>query len=420
MREGVTPMTITGSARFVVLGVVSLLYVLLTATTFNSLGQVLPSMVRDLGMSWAQAGFGFTLLGVACGIASLAPAFLIRAVGVGFTLLAGTILLMLGFAALAWTTSVIVYHLGTVLLGLGFCFCGSVPAVHVISTLFERRSTALGIYFTCGSLGSVAGPIFFYVANQWSQGWRGYWLICAAAALVVGGLAAFVTARAPQHAGSSDDRPVVPDSGWTLRGALATPQLWVVIAAYTGCLLVNTTVHSFAFQHLMEHGQTAGSATAWISLAALVGAAGAAAAGVIGERVDGRRLTMLSLLMLGLTSASLVVAQGWIVLVLFAVSMGVGLGFSYVGTALLLQDYFGRRASLELYSMMTVVSTSAAIGPGIGGMVRDRSGSFSPVFAGLAIVDLLLLLAVLLMRRPVAQAPGPVAPGPEFAPAAPH
>ena len=394
-------MTHSRSARVVVLGALSLLYVLLMATTFNSLGQVLPSMVKDVGMTWGEAGLGFALLGVACGIASLAPAVLIRAVGVGLTLLAGTVLLMLGFAALAWTQNATVYHLGTVLLGLGFCFCGSVPAVHVISTLFRRSSIALGIYFTCGSSGAVVGPTMFYFVNQWMQGWRGYWLICAGAAFAVGGFAALVTALVPKLGTPLAGTEVGTDTGWTLRDALATPQLWVVIAAYTGCLLVNTTVHSFAFQHLMEHGQSAGSATAWISLAALIGTLGSAAAGVIGERVNGRRLTMLSLLMLSVTSASLVIAQGWVALTLFAIGMGVGLGFSYVGTALLLQDYFGRRATLELYSVMTVVSTSAAIGPGIGGFVRDRSGSFSAVFAGLALIDLLLLLAVMLMRRPV-------------------
>ena len=104
--------------------------------------------------------------------------------------------------------------------------------------------------------------------------------------------------------------------------------------------------------------------------------------------------------MLSLTAASLAVGHGWLALTTFAVSMGVGLGFSYVGTAMLLQDYFGRLASLELYSVMTVVSTSAAIGPGIGGIVRDRTHSFAGVFVGLAAIDLVLLALVLLMRRP--------------------
>ncbi len=50
---------------------------------------------------------------------------------------------------------------------------------------------------------------------------------------------------------------------------------------------------------------------------------------------------------------------------------------------------------------MTTVSTSAAIGPGLGGMVRDYTGAFTAVFAALAVIDLVLLLIVLQMRAPV-------------------
>ncbi len=393
-------MTLHNQARFVVLAALSLLYFLLMATTFNSLGQVLPFMVPDLHMNWSEAGFGFTLLGVACGIASLVPAMLIRRVGVSLTLLAGTALLVAGFVALAATRDVLLYNVGTTLLGLGFCLCGTVPGVYIVSNTFDRQSTALGVYFTSGSLGAVGGPIFFYLVSELTSGWRTYWLLCAAASALIGGFALIVTRdrgaiRPPEAADAPIEAP-----RWTVNAALRTPQLWIVIAAYTGCLLVNTTVHSFAFRHLMDHGLSKGSATALISLAALVGAASAAAAGVIGERVEPRRLTMLSLGALSLSSATLAVAHGWLDLAAFAVSMGVGLGFSYVSTAMLLNSYFGRRASLELYSVMAVVSTSAALGPGLGGMVRDYTGNFEAVFASLAAIDVVLLLLVLQMRAP--------------------
>jgi MFS family permease len=397
-----------GRARYIVLAALSLLYFLLMAGTFNSLGLVLPFMVKDLGLDWAQAGFGFTLLGTACGAASLAPALLIRWVGVRVTLLMGTALLIAGFATMAATHGVLAYELGATLLGLGFCFCGTVPSVHIISGMFERRSTALGVYFTTGNMGSVGGPLLFYAVSEIWSDWRIYWMLFAVAALVLGTFAAIVTgggtnepARDPSAADDAADR-----GQWSMRDALRTVQFWMIVAAYTGCLLVNTTVHSFSFQQLLEHGQSKASATALISLSALVGAIGAGLAGLVGERVEARRLTALSLGMLALTSICLALPNGWIALGGFAVTFGVGLGVSWVSTALLMQDYFGRRASLELYSIMTAVSTSAALGPGLGGMVRDRTGSFSAVFLILAAIDAALLVGVLVMRRP---APRPLA-----------
>lgn len=406
-----------GRVRYVVLVALSLLYFLLMAATFNSLGQVLPFMVQDLHLDWAQAGFGFTLLGVGCGAASMAPALLIRLVGVSVTLLLGTALLIAGFVAMAATQDVLLYQVGAVLLGLGFCFCGTVPSVHIISGMFERRSTALGIYFTTGNLGSVGGPIFFYVVSEIWSGWRAYWMLCAVAALIVGGFAAIVTMAGRRYsvAAASDDAASADPSQWVLRDAIGTVQFWMIVAAYTGCLLVNTTVHSFSFQQMLEHGQTKATATALVSLAALIGAAGAAIAGLVGERLlDARRLTALALGALVLAATMLGIANGWVTLGLFAVGMGVGTGFNWVSTALLLQDYFGRRASMELYSIMTAVSTSAALGPFLGGILRDRMGGFSEVFYVLAVVDAVLMIGVLLMRRPephpLAQAPADALP----------
>src|SRR5277367_3250316 len=83
------------------LGSVSLLFFLVTALTFSSLGVVLPAMVGELNWSWSGAGIGFSLLGVFTGITSTIPAMLIRRFGVRLTLLAGGVVIAAAFAALA-------------------------------------------------------------------------------------------------------------------------------------------------------------------------------------------------------------------------------------------------------------------------------------------------------------------------------
>ena len=77
------------------------MFFLVTALTFSSLGVVLPAMVGELNWSWSGAGFGFSLLGVFCGITSTIPAMLIRRFGVRATLLAGGVVMAAAFAALA-------------------------------------------------------------------------------------------------------------------------------------------------------------------------------------------------------------------------------------------------------------------------------------------------------------------------------
>lgn len=402
-----------GSRRVIVLAAMSLLYFLLMAGTFNALGVVLPRMVPDMGMDWAQAGFGFTLLGLACGLASLLPAITIRWIGIRATLALGAAVLAAGFGCLAGAHSVLVYQLGTILMGLGFCFCGTVPGVHVISGLFETRaSTALGAYFTIGGLGSVAGPLIFSGIDALTGDWRLFWISFAVATAVLGAFAAIVTGHgrsAGAAAAAVSHEPAA--TGWDARAALRAPQFWVVVAAYTGCLLVNTTMHSFAVQHLTERGLTLAQAAGLISIAALIGAAASALAGVIGERIAPRWLTALALAALVLAAAMLALPQGAATLVLFTLGIGFGLGFSYVGTAMLLLDWFGKRPNLELYSVMCVVSTAAAAGPVLGGVVRDASGSFASVFATLAAIGLALIAMLAATRRPLA-APMGLAPEP--------
>nr|ELR5250874.1 MFS transporter [Providencia rettgeri] len=152
--------------QWCILILLGLVYFLATATTFTSLGVVLPEMISELKWSWSEAGFGFTLLGLTCGLASFLPSLLIRKMGVRTTLLLGTLVFITGFYNLYSTHTISTYFLGTALIGIGFTLLATVPGTYVLSRLFEKQSLAFGMYFTIGGLGGVAGPwIYFYASN---------------------------------------------------------------------------------------------------------------------------------------------------------------------------------------------------------------------------------------------------------------
>src|SRR6185312_17506443 len=87
----------------ITLAAMSVMFFLITATTFSSLGVVLPQMIGELHWSWSAAGSGFSLLGVAAGITATIPASLIRRLGVRATLLVGSLAMAAAFACLALT-----------------------------------------------------------------------------------------------------------------------------------------------------------------------------------------------------------------------------------------------------------------------------------------------------------------------------
>src|SRR4051812_31241303 len=184
-------MTGTKRGGWLTLALMSALYFIITAATFGSLGMVLPAMVGELGWNWTSAGFGFTLLGFFCGITSAVPAALIRRFGVRAALLAGCLVMGLAFLCIAGTGGLLGYFVGASLAGLGFTLLDSVPATYLLSRLFARPSFAIGLFFTVGGLGGVAGPLLYSAVIKTTGDWRSYWLVVGALIVVIGVAAAF-------------------------------------------------------------------------------------------------------------------------------------------------------------------------------------------------------------------------------------
>ena len=148
----------TDLRRISLLAGFSLLLFLITASTYGSLGVVLPAMIGELGWSFEQAFLGFSVLGLFTGASSWLPAILIRKIGVRGTLLLGSAVLGAGLLGLAGSESIVRYYVGAALCGIGFQMAALIPGTHVLSALYRKRALPFGIYFTFGSLGGVAGP----------------------------------------------------------------------------------------------------------------------------------------------------------------------------------------------------------------------------------------------------------------------
>ena len=398
------------------LAVLSLVNFLINASTFNALGVVLPDMVRELKWSWTEAGFGFTILGAACGCSALLPAMLIRRFGVRVTLLAGTAVMVGGFFCLARAHGIAAYFAGTALCGVGYQMMALIPGTHVLAAVFERRGVPFGLYFTAGAMGGVAGPwMVWAVGAQLHQGWRSFWiwqlfaslglgLLCAA---MVGGrewLARIASRTDAQVAESlsvaSASRIYRTTIDWSLGDAVRTPQFAILLAAYFGHLLVGVTVASLSVAHLTQRGVAITVALSMLSLEALVQTAGRAGATVLGDWLDPKHLLIAALASLAMGSAALSVASSTPMMLIYAVGSGLGFGLTGLAVTMLLLNYFGRRNNLEIFSRTALVGALSALGPTLGGQVRDSTGAFGPTFQVYAVVIAVVLGAVVWMRPP--------------------
>ena len=403
---------------WVLVAAFSLVLFLITAATYNALGVVLPGMVKEEGWTWTEAGFGFTLLGVATGGSSFLPMFLIRKVGVRATLLFGTAVMASGFFCLARSHSWLIYCLGTTLCGIGYQAMALIPGTHVLASVFKRRARRSASISPRRPSGGGAGPfVVFGLLHVFHDQWRMFWTVQSIAALAVGLIcAAVVAAKRPwcgrrgkpiskspprrasrrsrrlSHAGRLDGA----------RGGAHPAVLRSAGPAYFAHLLIGVTVAADATAHLTQRGVSLVVAGTMLSFEALMQGAGPAFGGLVGDRIDPRYLLMFALASLMAGAAALSVASDYPLMLVRAYAIGSGLGFglTLLTVTVLLLNYYGRRHNLEIFSIICLGGAVSALGPTIGGEMRDVTGSSTSTFQIFAAVVALIFVAVAFMRPP--------------------
>ena len=115
---------------------------------------------------------------------------------------------------------------------------------------------------------------------------------------------------------------------------------------------------------------------------------------------------MAALASLAIGSAALSVARDYPMMLLYAIGSGIGFGLTLLTVTVLLLNYYGRKHNLEIFSITCLIGAVSALGPTIGGSLRDLTGSFTTTFQLFAGVIVLILIAVVFMRPPH-RAPSP-------------
>src|ERR1700689_2378771 len=133
--------------RWSTLAAVSLVFFFLNGATFASLGVVLFTMISELHWSQTAAGFSFSLLGIACGVASPLPAILMRYISCRAIIVLGGACLTAGFWLAYASSGLGLFYLAMILVGVGYALAGNVPGIYLVACWFPATSARMiGIY----------------------------------------------------------------------------------------------------------------------------------------------------------------------------------------------------------------------------------------------------------------------------------
>ena len=377
-----------------------------------SLGVFLKPMAESMGWSRGAISSVALLNWIAMGLGSFVWGALSDRLGTRAVAVAGGLLLGLGLVLSSQARALWQLNL-TFGVMVGFAVGAFYAPLTSTATKWftARRGLAVGLVSSGIGVGILTiAPLARALTSAWD--WR-------VALLVIGDLAwlvivpvALLIREEPGDVGAAAmGGRAAAGREYATHEVLATPQFWAIALTHFACC----AAHSGPIFHMVTHATDQGigpmtAATAF-GVSGLASIAGRLGGGILADRF-GARSTLL---------AGLALQAAMIVLYLFVREVGlfyllaIVFGVAYGGVmplyALVTREYFGEKVMGAAYGGVFLVSTlGMGLGSFAGGVLYDRLGSYTWLYAGSFAIGAAAILLALTFRAPRAL-PVPAAAG---------
>ncbi len=288
-----------------------------------------------------------------------------------------------------------------------------------VSNWFERRrGLALGLAIFGERLGQAFLPIAI-VGIIAGVGWRQAWMILGVAGVLLTVVPSLVLMRhRPEELGLLPDGDTATarsgadtvleeeTGGWTLRRAIRTPALWLLILGTASFYTVAAALHLHMIPYWQDQGLSAVAAASVLLVYALTAAGASVVWGGIADRIGIQRAFAICLFVSGFAVVYLLQATALPSAMAFGVAYGAVLGGSFALAPAIYADYFGRASLGSIRGVATAFNWMGnATAPVVAALVFDIYGTYSPVFVSLAGIYFVGAAAVALARHPMPPSP---------------
>jgi OFA family oxalate/formate antiporter-like MFS transporter len=368
-----------------------------------------------------QLGLAYSIYQLMLGLPAPLISILIARRGTRFatalgcsTLVAGA-LLMSFVVHTAWQT----YIFYSVVMGLGATTGGILVGQTAVNRWFTRfKGLTITIVHTAITFGGfVAAKLLDTVIHSTGGNWRaGWWLMAALSAVSALLAIAFVRER-PSDLGQFPDGATAEQAAafaaraekiarvhktneeWTLRDALRTPAMWLILFSAIGFSAGFPVFLAHGNAHLRDLGYTPAQAASSFSIVVLSSLIGTLFFAAISDLIEPRLVWAVASVFFAVGLMMALNPAGPFGLYAYAIVLGTSYGICFSAMMVLPANYYGLKGYPPVFALMMVTGTIAAASAAtLAGVIFDHRQTYSPVFYACAALSLLAFIALLLTK----------------------
>ncbi|HEY3424311.1 MAG TPA: MFS transporter [Negativicutes bacterium] len=378
-----------------------------------------PFLLKDIPMSRAIFGLGFTLMNLFIGVSAAAIAApLIGRLGIRGTALFGcSVIVLVGILYQVITEPWQYLLVQGILLPVGICSATMVPYGTWVARWFKRfRGRANGYIMAIASFGGfVAAPILGMVLQHSGGNWRLSWAVIGLVA-ALGFIANwFLIKESPEAVGQMPDGiaddavqagpKLYSDYEWTQKEAFKTLVFWLI---FIGALGFNFPFFFFIahnVMHLKGLGLPPEIGPWSMAMFTLGGVVGRLISGYLTDQFPARYGLALGVIPTVIGALLNMHASTPAVALIAAALFGAGFGWPYVAMMTTFANFFGPKPYPQIYGthmlLTAIVCSPAGV---IGGIIFDMNKSYDLAFqiiVGICVVSIAALYFVQMPKAPV-------------------
>ncbi|WP_185928860.1 MFS transporter [Sphingomonas sp. IC081] len=370
---------------------------------FGSIGLFAPHMHEAFGWTVGQIMLALTFLNVASALASPFTGHLIDRLGVRRVLFPSMLLLAAGFVTIAFAVQNLTeLYFVCFLWGILTVGTQSISYTKLIAGWFvQRRGLAVGLAAAGLGIGYAIVPVVAVGLIKFA-GWRAALAMLGGIVLILPLLANLVLAR-PRPASFSGNGETLP--GMTLSEVRRTATFWQIMFAILLASTALTGVIPNIALFVTDRGFTASEAALVTSTYGISTILGRVLVGWLADRILVSRVAIafFSLSAFGFALAALFAGTAsFPMLLLIALTIGLGFGAESDVIALFIARYFGQRSFGRIYGyMLASFVIGASLGPVLFSFGREQFGSYeAPMLIAAIVMSVSALALAGLSRRP--------------------